>query len=354
MNQWWYADNGVQRGPFGTDTLRRFVLDGLINGATLFWREGMAGWMAMEAIPELAALLPSLSGSAGNAPIQPQAHTPQPDQQMPAAQAAGVARQPGATMYGAAPKRGMGTGMKIFLGLVGCAIVLGIVVAALAFSNAEFRKGFVSGLEAHHQERVQQARELQGEAPAEQGAGTHAWPADMPPPNVPSDRPAAERPQAAGGGAEAETASDGNHTWTNPVTGRAMTVEPAWLGASEKTSQGMVFAYLFNTDNNNVALRVTGEKMPGDYSLQDVAANFRGLRAGQYQFSGQDQISLINGVRVWEADATNPNYPGATIHAQIAIIGGYCYSLVSSRAETNADGENKLQKLRAQFWDTVQ
>jgi len=42
--QWFYAEAGQQKGPVNDDRLEQLVRDGVIQSATLVWREGMAEW----------------------------------------------------------------------------------------------------------------------------------------------------------------------------------------------------------------------------------------------------------------------------------------------------------------------
>ena len=41
---WHYAINGQTRGPVGDEEFQRLVQQGIINGETLIWRDGMANW----------------------------------------------------------------------------------------------------------------------------------------------------------------------------------------------------------------------------------------------------------------------------------------------------------------------
>lgn len=48
--------NGAQQGPFDMATLTAKAHSGELTRATLVWKAGMAGWVAAEAVPELASL----------------------------------------------------------------------------------------------------------------------------------------------------------------------------------------------------------------------------------------------------------------------------------------------------------
>ena len=50
------AINGAQAGPFDMGALASHVSSGKITRATLVWKQGMAGWVAADTVPELAGL----------------------------------------------------------------------------------------------------------------------------------------------------------------------------------------------------------------------------------------------------------------------------------------------------------
>ncbi|MEI8120900.1 MAG: SPFH domain-containing protein [bacterium] len=52
------AVNGQQAGPFDMDGLKGRVTAGQLTRETLVWKQGMSGWVAAGAVPELAALFP--------------------------------------------------------------------------------------------------------------------------------------------------------------------------------------------------------------------------------------------------------------------------------------------------------
>jgi predicted lipid-binding transport protein (Tim44 family) len=313
MIQWWYADNGTQAGPMDFDALGQLMQGGKINPDTLVWHEGMGGWQAISTLPELQGLL--------------QARTPQPRPPAPVSMPSppvsarpAVQTAPQAAQYAPAPKQGMGTGLKIVIGLV-CAFA-GVFLLILVIS---FGYGIWKGFND-----AKRADELRHAASQQQPAQTNTY-------------------------AAAPANAADSHDWKNPITGQSIQIDTEWTVQSENSSSpSVVFAYTFSAENNNVALRVIGENMPSGYSLEDVVDNFRRLYAKQYQFKGQDQISSIKGFRVWESDATNPNVPGALVHMQIAIVGTHCWTLVSSRGMNDSVSESKLVTLRAQVWNTVQ
>jgi membrane protease subunit (stomatin/prohibitin family) len=50
------AINGAQAGPFDVPTLSAKIREGSITPSTLVWKQGMAGWTAAEAVPDLSGL----------------------------------------------------------------------------------------------------------------------------------------------------------------------------------------------------------------------------------------------------------------------------------------------------------
>jgi hypothetical protein len=53
------AVNGKQAGPFDMEALAGKLRDGSLSRSTLVWKQGMAGWVAAESVPELQTLLAS-------------------------------------------------------------------------------------------------------------------------------------------------------------------------------------------------------------------------------------------------------------------------------------------------------
>lgn len=51
------ALNGQQAGPFDMNTISNMVKSGQLNGDTLVWKQGMAGWEKASTVPEISALL---------------------------------------------------------------------------------------------------------------------------------------------------------------------------------------------------------------------------------------------------------------------------------------------------------
>lgn len=54
--QYMVAINGQQAGPYTAQHLQQFLAAGQLNGATLVWRQGLANWLPLSQVPELAAL----------------------------------------------------------------------------------------------------------------------------------------------------------------------------------------------------------------------------------------------------------------------------------------------------------
>ena len=54
--QFHVAVNGQQTGPFNLQQLQAMVSAGQLTKQSLVWKAGMAGWLAAETQPELAAL----------------------------------------------------------------------------------------------------------------------------------------------------------------------------------------------------------------------------------------------------------------------------------------------------------
>lgn len=64
---WFYAENGQQKGPVSDSDLASLAENGLLKAETLLWREGMSTWMPLGQVrPDLAAVAgtPMLGGVA--------------------------------------------------------------------------------------------------------------------------------------------------------------------------------------------------------------------------------------------------------------------------------------------------
>ena len=54
---WFYVDGGQQRGPVATEELASWIQSGRLPRTVQVWREGLAQWMAAEALPEITSQL---------------------------------------------------------------------------------------------------------------------------------------------------------------------------------------------------------------------------------------------------------------------------------------------------------
>lgn len=68
MNDWWYARDGKPVGPYNLNALQEKFRLGEITLQTLFWREGLAGWVAVAEEPELSGALVSTQKNASVPP----------------------------------------------------------------------------------------------------------------------------------------------------------------------------------------------------------------------------------------------------------------------------------------------
>ena len=55
--QYFYAVNGAQQGPVSFDQLKALFASRTINKDSLVWKQGMAGWTALNQVEELKAFL---------------------------------------------------------------------------------------------------------------------------------------------------------------------------------------------------------------------------------------------------------------------------------------------------------
>jgi len=68
-DQWFYGEDGQQRGPVSLAALRDRLASGVTRGDDLVWREGMANWAPAASVPELADAAPA--AASGPPPITP-------------------------------------------------------------------------------------------------------------------------------------------------------------------------------------------------------------------------------------------------------------------------------------------
>jgi uncharacterized RDD family membrane protein YckC len=74
---WWYAGASGRMGPVPENELIGLVQRGVVSGATLVWREGMANWQAMATQPQFIALFAPGAPAMATAPsIAPMGQKP--------------------------------------------------------------------------------------------------------------------------------------------------------------------------------------------------------------------------------------------------------------------------------------
>ena len=71
QQQWYMAIGGHQVGPVGQDDVVTNLRNGTIDGNTLVFTAGMANWVALKDVPQLAAYLTSNRPGAASAPPPP-------------------------------------------------------------------------------------------------------------------------------------------------------------------------------------------------------------------------------------------------------------------------------------------
>lgn len=54
-DQWYYGQNGVQKGPVSVEVIRQLISGGHLKPDDLVWREGMANWAPASTMSELFA-----------------------------------------------------------------------------------------------------------------------------------------------------------------------------------------------------------------------------------------------------------------------------------------------------------
>lgn len=60
MKGWWYIRDDERVGPTGIGDLQQLYQEGLIDGGTEVWQEGMAAWQRLEQVPRLLAAIRSV------------------------------------------------------------------------------------------------------------------------------------------------------------------------------------------------------------------------------------------------------------------------------------------------------
>jgi uncharacterized membrane protein len=82
MSTWKYMQNGQQCGPVDTAALLALLNNGTLTPETTVWKEGMANWVPMRTVPELAGAIPA-GASLRSAPPAPGAGSPLADGETP-------------------------------------------------------------------------------------------------------------------------------------------------------------------------------------------------------------------------------------------------------------------------------
>jgi hypothetical protein len=79
MSQWYYAKDGNQNGPYGSDDMLLAIKTGEIAAQDLVWKDGMPDWKKVKDVPELAAAMRPTQKptAAAPAPVAQPTH-PQP------------------------------------------------------------------------------------------------------------------------------------------------------------------------------------------------------------------------------------------------------------------------------------
>lgn len=314
MIEWWYADNGQQIGPVDFDALTQLARSGKINADTLVWHQGMAGWQAIGTLQELRSLL-----QPQNVPVRqmPPAGMPTPPR------GAGYTA-PQQNMYAPERRQGMGTGLKVFIGVI-CAVFAIALLCVVVPIGAAVWKGYSEGKHAIEQRQA----------------------ANLPPPPVaePATPPASyAQPTAAG------TAT--GQGWQNPLTQRSITVGTEWTVADATSSTGNArMAYQFSNQSSNAALKLIAEDncLPMDVLIP----NYKQRMGKDLAFIGEGDFSALQGQRMWEIDANIKAKPEVLMHVQLVRIDSRCWTMLSFRNGSEGSVDEITNALREKLWSTV-
>jgi hypothetical protein len=81
-DQWFYGQDGTQRGPIDLEALRALAASGQLRPHDLVWRQGMTDWLpATQVMPELFAPAPPIApvpAPVAPAPVAPTPAAPAP------------------------------------------------------------------------------------------------------------------------------------------------------------------------------------------------------------------------------------------------------------------------------------
>jgi Flp pilus assembly pilin Flp len=73
---WWYEQSGQQAGPVTTQTIHGLLVSGALSPANRVWRNGLADWMPIQHVPDLAPALQAAATArqqpGGSLPAQQQ------------------------------------------------------------------------------------------------------------------------------------------------------------------------------------------------------------------------------------------------------------------------------------------
>lgn len=125
--QWYYSKDGAQQGPVSADELKAKIVAGEVLASDLGWREGMADWLPIAQIEELA------SGDGGTqAPLAPTPGVAGSSYQA----APGGVTQPGMMPMGVPPIGSGKATASMVLGICGlvfsCIACIGLILGILA------------------------------------------------------------------------------------------------------------------------------------------------------------------------------------------------------------------------------
>lgn len=82
---WYYSENGQQKGPLSEGDLKALISSGKVMANDLIWREGMADWLPVAQVPEFSGSLgvtatpaptPAAAGMAAPHQTQPGGYAP--------------------------------------------------------------------------------------------------------------------------------------------------------------------------------------------------------------------------------------------------------------------------------------
>lgn len=68
---WYYSEQGQQKGPVSESELQSLVSNGTVQPSDLIWREGMTDWLPVGQVPEISGSAPAAAPPA--APVSPAA-----------------------------------------------------------------------------------------------------------------------------------------------------------------------------------------------------------------------------------------------------------------------------------------